>query len=373
MIKVNLSEYKNYKQYFLFYDVIIKQNNSNKEMFLESVDISPSSYRRAKNAGNKIGLNILNKLNCHFQYEMVNKDVVEEIETMINKIYFNIYYKKRDSYNENLNWLNEMLDKRYIIYPILLLFKLLLIMNSNENPKNISKDYEDMFEQIKKFYHFFNKDLKDILEVVGVAFVNDITNIVLSKNYSNELSYHTLSTKCILQKRYIEAIYFSEKAKQSFIKEENFRRVYSINLNLMSAYNYLEKYYDCYMLSQKQMISLESHNIFEFEYLATQRHYVISCLGLGKYNEILNALGSKKQLNKTELCCYFISKYKTNKKEYNQYYNMLKSSGVYSTSGTEFLELLNKFIIDEDKKSLTLLENHQITNAVIEILKKCKM
>ena len=48
MKKIDLSDYKDYRQYFNFYDVIIKQVSSNKESFLESIYLSPSSYRRAK-------------------------------------------------------------------------------------------------------------------------------------------------------------------------------------------------------------------------------------------------------------------------------------------------------------------------------------
>ena len=78
MKKIDLKEYKDFKQYFGFYDVIIKRVSSNKDVFLESLYLSPSSYRRAKNTGNKIGKQILNDLCKHFNYKMMEEHQIGE-------------------------------------------------------------------------------------------------------------------------------------------------------------------------------------------------------------------------------------------------------------------------------------------------------
>ena len=247
---------------------------------------------------------------------------------------------------------------------------MLLLINSQNNPKNVLHDNIEIYEELQQFDLFLNGDLQEIFEIIHISFKNEIDNNVLSINYKNELSYYTLSTKCILVGRYIEAIYFCEKAKRIFIKEENYKRAYYANLNLMSAYIYLQKYNDCYNLAQKQLISLESHKILEFEYTATIRHYLISCLGLGKYHDILYTLDNKKQLSKNELCCYLIAKYKSNKNDYLTYINFLMDTKEYAKSEIDFLDAMNKFIINRDKKMINILERNKITKSIIEIIKK---
>ena len=368
MKKIDLKEYKDFKQYFSFYDVIIKRVSSNKDVFLESLYLSPSSYRRAKNTGNKIGKQILNDLCKHFNYKMINDLIVDEIEEKINSIYYSVYYKNYDTYEDDLFWLESMLEKRYIIYPVLLLFKLLLLINSHIKPNNIIKNSKDIYEELQQFELFFNDDLLEIYEVIKVSFVNEINNNVLAYNYKNELSYFTLASKCILSQRYIEGIHFSEKVKNIFIREENFLRVYYANLNIMASYNLLHKYDECYALAQKQLLSLKAHKILEFEYNATLRHYLASCLGLGRYNNIINSLNEKEHLNKTEAICFLVAIYKIDKNEYTKYMDLVKSN--MSQEEDNFLDLINSLLVDNNKKVISLLESMKITKSVIEILKK---
>ena len=369
MKKIDLSVYKEFKQYFLFYDVIIKGEKSNKEEWLKANSLSPSSYRRAKEDGNKIGIEILKELNEKFSYNMIDNNIVDEIEKKINEIYFNIYYKKVELYAENMEWIEEWLEKKYIIEPILLLFKLLLIINSKIDPKRILVEYITLYNDIQKYINFLNADLQEVWEVISISFQNDINEEILSKTYKNELSYFTLSSKCILNGRYIEALYFADKAKQIFIKEENAKRIYHINLNLMSAYNYLEKYIECNLLAQKQMLALESYKCYENEYLFAQKHYIVSCLGLGEYNQIIDLLSKKNGLNKTEYCCILISKYKINKFEYDKYYHSLITS-TCSKNDLSYFELINKFINKNDKRLIEEIEKHRLTSSIIKILKK---
>lgn len=370
MKKINLNLYKEFKQYFIFYDVIIKKVKSNKEEWLKEKGLSPSSYRRAKEDGNKIGIELLKELNMIFSYKTVDEKLIDEIEKKINEIYFNIYYKKNDLYDENINWIDAYLKEKYIIEPVLLLFKLLLIVNSKIDPKRILVDYIELYNEVQKYMNFFNEDLLEVVEIINISFQNDINEEVLSKTYKNELSYFTLSSKCILNGRYIEALYFADKAKQIFIKEENAKRIYHINLNLMSAYNYLEKYSECNLLAQKQMLALESYKCYENEYIFAQKHYIVSCLGLGEYNKIVDLLARKNGLNKTEFCCLLISKYKIDRNEYINYYNSLITSINCSKHDLIYFELVDKFINKNDKRLIEEIEKHKLTNSVIKILKK---
>lgn len=48
MKKFNLNIYKDYQIYFNLLGVLIKNVSSNRKQYLEDINISPSSYRRAK-------------------------------------------------------------------------------------------------------------------------------------------------------------------------------------------------------------------------------------------------------------------------------------------------------------------------------------
>ena len=88
MLKIKFDEYKENKQYLLLFDVLIKKEHNNKDLFLEDIDITPSSYRRAKSTEQNIGKNIVDKLCEYFNIKKVSVEEVEKYQIYLNKIYF---------------------------------------------------------------------------------------------------------------------------------------------------------------------------------------------------------------------------------------------------------------------------------------------
>ena len=113
MNEINLSIYKENQIYFYMFDVLIKNTNSNKEEFLESIYISPSSYRRAKLEGKKIGNQLIKELCDYFKLKTFNIELIEEVENKLNEIYFAMYYKIYDSYEIYLEWLENMINEKF--------------------------------------------------------------------------------------------------------------------------------------------------------------------------------------------------------------------------------------------------------------------
>lgn len=370
MKKIDLSIYKEYKQYFIFYDIEIKKENNNKEEFLESKKIAPSSYRRAKNSGNKIGKEILEKLNYEFSFNMINDEIIDELECKLNEIYYDFYYKKNHVYEDSFKWIDEQLKNSYIIYPVLLVFKLFMLISMDSSPDKIMIEYKKIYEDVRKYTKFFNEDILDIYEIIDIFFQDEIDDEYLSRKYSNELSCYTLSWKCLRKRKYIEAIYFAEKIKNKFILEENIKRVFYINLNLMSAYNNIGRYEDCYFLAKKQMLALEAYKYYDFEYKIAQKHYIIACLGLGYYSEIINLLELRQNFNKTELWSLLFSKYKISKKDYEELLNLLLASKDCTDSDSEYLTLMDNIIRKKDKNLLETLTNDNVNKCLIKIIKK---
>ena len=369
MKQVDLSIYKDYKQYLNLFDVIIKENAKNIDRFLEDINISPSSYRRAKNSHSKIGEKIVKELCKHFNYNICDNELIDEVEEHINRTYFSIYYKKTNNYDDELAWIDQMINKNYIIYPILKLFKLVIILNLPKSPSNLIVEYHTLYEKLKEYFNFYNDGLKELLEIAEVIFQEDIDDVFLAKKFQNKQVYYTLCTKCMIKGRYIESIYFGNLIKDILIKDENYKRVYYVNLTLMASYNGLFRFEKTYELGKKQMLSLESINDTDFAYITTRKHFIIACIGLKKYDEILGMLKDKEKYNLTETTCLIISTYFTNKKEYDSLFLKIHEN-VNKKDSKKYLDILNKILKNNDKQLIDQLQNYNINKILIKVLKK---
>ena len=98
MIKIKLEQYKENKQYLLLFDILIKQVANNKDIFLEDLNITPSSYRRAKQTEQVIGDNIVHILCDHFDIKKPSVLEIDKYEMFINKIYYEYYYNLNKSH-----------------------------------------------------------------------------------------------------------------------------------------------------------------------------------------------------------------------------------------------------------------------------------
>ena len=168
----------------------------------------------------------------------------------------------------------------------------------------------------------------------------------------------------------MESIYFCNKVKEKYINDENYKRVYYINLTLISNYNFLLSFDDASLLAQKQLKTLESTKNLGMEYELTNKSYIVTCLGLKKYNHIINMLSTKAKLKLTEICCLLISFYHVDREKYDNLVKELLMSDNNSIT-YKFVKLLNSILKSNNKKVINELENFDINKSIIEILKKC--
>lgn len=368
MRKFKLNDYKYFKQYFNLLDVLIKTESSNKELFLEEINISPSSYRRVKKDGNKIGDTILTKLAKYFKYNLCSKSLIDEIETKINIIYFDIYYKNYENYSNHYDWLETMINKRYIIFPIFKLFKLLMIVNDKYNPSFLQDTYRESYNEVIEYKEFYGHEFQEIIEILDVVFKKDLDDIFLSNEYINELTYHTLASRCTVMGRYLESIYFCNKVKDKYFENENYKRIYFINLTLIANYNYLLKFDKSNLLAQKQLLTLKATKNYDLEYELTKSIYVITCLGIGDYGEVISQLKDKESYTLTETVSLLIAYYKNDRQAYKKLYDDVIPDDKDDAS-CKCLTILND-VLNNNKKKIIELEQFNINKCIIGILKK---
>ena len=319
MIKVNLENYKENKQYLLLFDVLIKQVANNKDIFLEDINITPSSYRRAKTSEQNIGEYIVNKLCEFFDIKKVSQAEIDKYQMFLNKIYYEYYYSLNDNTLYILGKLDELINEKNSFYPIFMLFKLLFTLISNNNQSIIMNENEYLYEEVIKYKSYFNDDLLDILSHVEILFDKDFVNKKIYLDNKNGITYYIVSSKYLQENKYIESLYYAQKAKELFINDENYKKIAQVNFNIMSCFCFLnnfEKYYD---LAYTQYYSLSAFN--EYSELKDQasKHYAISLIALKKYEELEYVYKHKTDLTFTEVLCLLIARKYINKKEFQKY------------------------------------------------------
>ena len=67
----------------------------------------------------------------------------------------------------------------------------------------IDMPYEEI-EEVKQYEDFFDDELKEIIEILDVTFKKDIDIYFLSNDYINELTYHTIATRCLVMKNWLD-------------------------------------------------------------------------------------------------------------------------------------------------------------------------
>ena len=369
MFSINLNDYKKTKIYLQLFDVILKDLPINKEEFLLEHDITPSSYRLARKVEQNVGKSIIIKLSEVFKFVTLADDELEDVEEQLNKIYFDIYYKNYDNYDNHLEYINEMINKNFLIHPLFKLFKLFLLCNSNKSVKNVYSDNNGLFNEIVKYKNFYNKELVEIYNILNLFFNDSIKESEKHQDYKNPMSYQILASRCYMKEKYIEAIYYSTKACDILLDEMNFKRYVSVNRTLMACQLCIGDYEACHMNSVKVLRSAKSLNLEQFEIDAAEDYYYASLLGLKRFDIIYKKLKDNNNFNKNKFTCFLVSMFEIDQ---TLFLNYLKENINFKELSNEYCEYIKSiclFLGKKDKKQLDRLKDYSIMKGLIRILK----
>jgi len=355
MIKINFDEYKEKKQYLLLFDILIKEVHHNKDIFLEDINITPSSYRRAKITEQNIGRNIVDKLCNYFDIKQLSNEEIDNYQVYLNKIYYEYYYNISNNCTYICGKIDELINEKNLFYPIFLLFKLLFLLVDTKNKNIIINENEYLFNEVMKYKSFYNNYLKDILNHIEILYDKNFYNKKIYLDSKNGITYSIVSDKYLEAEKYIECLYYAAKAKDIFLLDENYKRISYINLNIMSCYCYLNNFDKYYQMAYTQYFSLNSFNDYSEIKDLTDKHFAISMIALKKYQELEYYFKNKTDITFTEMICLLISRFNINKQKYQSYYTniaeVLKNDKRY-----EVLNIINDYLITNDKKSLRKLK-----------------
>lgn len=373
MKKIDLSIYNNYLIYFHLYDAKISESELGIERFLQMIEINPSTYRKCKKGELIAGPKLISILTKHFNLKPVSITKMSELEELCNEIYYDMYYKIYDNYEKYIKRINEFWDEKYIVFPIVLLFKLLLVISSNVDYTIIIKNNIEDYMEVKKYSKFFKDELYDIFELIYLCFEYNISEGYWLKNYNNGFAYYILSSRSYFNKKYIESIFFATKSKEFLSNDGNIIRTLYLNNILMSSLLYVSNYQECNDLAFKQELILKALR-YQYPFLQknAKKYYIVSLLGLNNYLEITKVLEKYDSFNITILTCYLVSLFKCRGK--NEYIEYFSEMGIedFEQKDQEFLKALNDYIVYNKKSVLNTLEHYEIEGWVINILKKSK-
>ncbi len=371
MKKINISEYKGSRIYFYFFDIYLKINDIRKEEIFAELFINNSSYRRSRDYEQKVGKNIIKQLSNHFGFIIPETSLVELLESKINEIYYNMYYRIYDSYDDDLTFLNKLLGENTLLAPVIKLIKLFMLVNNHKSISYVKQNYYELYEDVKKYYDFFIFELKEIFEILNLFFDSDI---ILSDewrhNYKNAMSYQIVASKCYSEKKYIEAIFFGKCAQDILYKDLNFKRIISVNRTIMSSYLYIGNYDECLNIAEKQILYLKSIDFSDYEIESAIIFETVALVALERYNDVNDKIKNYEKMNFTLITCLLVSLFKIDRKEYLSFYN--ENIEYADDDDKKYFILLNDYLENPIKTTLSDLSKYPIMGPLIKILKNFK-
>lgn len=370
MHQISLQVYKESKQYLGLLEIIMKNQGLNKDEFLLSHKISPTSFRRARSSEQRVGVEIIEKLSKIFDYRVHTEEEIDQIEILVNQIYNEVYFKIYDNFDFFYEKIENELNNKSILFPILNLFKLFLLLNENKQRKDILMENQELFNDLQKYVSFYNQDLKEIYEIVKIQFLKDIPSEYMQKEYQNGLIYFSLASKYNFNKDFIASLYFADKARKIFLQEDNFLRIFFLNLICMHNYNSLGNYKKSYELASNQLLSMKSLGISSFIQTTTELHLVIAHLGLRNYEKVIELLSNKEVYQSTEVYSLLIAEFVVDKKGYQELYTSALRDNQNREGDLYIIQTLNSFLLKRDKNNLMKLEKSNMREMLVKILKK---
>ena len=361
--------YKGTKQYFKFFDVYIKQFETNKAKIFDELFINNSSYRRARGTEQNVGKEIIGKLSKYYGLSIPTSNQIYVLEKVINRLYKNIYYKVDDFGRDQFEVIAKELENS-LLFPVINLFKLFISLNSSKSPKNALVENMEAYFDVKKYRDFFIDELLEILEIESLFFDEDHDDSSYVNTFYNPMSYQILASKCYAKEKYIESIYFSIQAKEILLKDQNFKRYITVNHTLMSSMLYTKNYNECLDLVTKHIMCVKSLGLEKQELLICNKYLYVSLLGLGDYKKIINDLKDEEGFNLTILTCLLVSLYKISKDNlYKDYINNHINIVELGDKNKDFIHCLTNYLSTHDRKQLIKLKSFDLAQFIIPILK----
>lgn len=367
--------FQDLKYMIYFYDVLIKRSAITKEGLFKDLEIPYMSYTRAVDFDSSAGRNVINKLNNYFNIKELDYSKQNQYEDTLNSLLYRFYYRG-DDLNEFEPILLEYIEENNYLRPLFLLLLLLINLVSMKSPQVLIQEKQELFKELKQYKGtYFTSPFAEIFTIVEVLFsgkelIEFDKEIPFADNMRG-LLYNVYSSNAYLSKKYDLCLYYARECKDYLLRDHNYKRIVLVNLTYFACLNMIGEYAKCMNESRCQLLHLiESKQPYGLIY-STELHYYTSCIGARDYNEIINTISNKEEINSSEYIFLLIAA-SHNKKLYIKYLEKYKSEAYrFNDKQNDYINLIINYI---SKKNRTLMRekllNSQINIGLKDILIK---
>ena len=349
------------KKHYHFAEGLFSVNKVPKRKTIEGLGINYSAYRVEKTRDIVKNDNI-NKLLNFFGYNKVDEEDIVRYEKLFSKVYYCCYYSIENSYNLYLSEIEELMMKKDIIYPVLVLFKVFIHYNRfvdfDECKKFLKKELQ--FLSAFSATSYFTDDLRYLYLLMMYYFErigkNSKEGILEIKKFCYQepklswLYYSVKAKKAYLNQEDKEAIMYLEILIKEYERNNNMNRYFSAINNLAYSYN-LEYEYAASLSYTENVIeylfsSFENKRWVSFILV----HYLYSKLMLNELDQIINFVNiftfEDTYLSDVSMVIYLITAYLSKNKEfYFKIKSINKEEFVFLNSFIKYIETKDKSVL----------------------------
>ena len=303
-MKLTIEAYFNLLKYYDFFDELFYYEDNTKAAIISKLGIKYSSYRVLKTR-NQIDDNIITKLCSYFKINKIESTKQIEYEILILRIYYEGYYKQKNSLKVLLNKLEDYINENNYMKPILVLMKVYGYLNLEISIDEMQVLKPDL-EYIAKFRKdYFMGCFKLIQQTILLFFdykINEVKlkNIVLENENYSWFYYNLLGSYYYMKANDNKALSYYYEALLQYQKYHNEIREINTRSNIAYIHNILGNYSVSLRYTEQVLeYAYSSKNELYVSYLT--QHYLFSKYMLDRNDEIKDFVDiisyDKKKLN----------------------------------------------------------------------------
>lgn len=346
----DLSMYFNNTTYNLHYfDVLLKDSHLNKDVLLNELGITPSTYRRCRSKEQNIGIDIIKILETKYNINKLDKSLLDEYEFIFDSSFNNYYYKS----NFDTSSIDLIINENNYLKPIFMLLKILSNMSCNYDFDNNLKNNIELLNYVSNYKKMFTEELLVLYYSLEVLFgiKKDVINhstLLLKHPYITGL-YYKFYGYGIYKNDFSNQLLYLLKAKEYLTTNINALIDVKVNIANINAY-----------LGQLDITYTECLEVLALSNSTPHVNGYIQCKST-LYHTLI-------QLNKKE----YLSKYinNTTKDDIDYFYLMLLHQKEFNEIYDEYKLNSPKLYFNYEINVLYKYFNKEITkNKVITLIK----
>lgn len=291
---VKLDDYFENKSYGKLFSILFKYYKLPIKKTFNELELNYNSYRSSL-MRNNISDDYINKFLIFFDFMRINLDDKMKYESLLSKIYYCCYYNNYKKYDYYLNEIDILLNKKNILQPVLVLYKVFIWFHKEKDIKKCILVIKNDLDYLKFFLDndFFSADLEYLCLLMIYYFADNnveekISQLLPIYPKLSWIYYSVKAGKKYFNEKDSESIMYYVKLAEEYKNFNNMSKYFHVINNLAYSYN-LEGEYIASLSYTENVIGYLFSSADDYpwaQYILT--HYLYSKLMLNKFDDIIN-------------------------------------------------------------------------------------